>query len=47
MSFKSAAFLFWTVIAGLLLARVALHDQIALDSSSAGQLLAWLRTVIG
>ena len=47
MSFKSASLLFWAVIAGLLVARVALHDQIALDTSSAGQLLAWLKTFVG
>jgi hypothetical protein len=46
MTFKLASTLFWTVIVALLAARVALHDQIALGTS-AGQMLAWLRTLIG
>ena len=46
MTFKTASLLFWTLVVGLVGARVVLHEQIALGAS-AGQLVAWLRTLVG
>lgn len=47
MSFKSASIMFWAVVVTLLGARVALHEQIALGTSPAGYVMAWLKTFIG
>lgn len=47
MSFKSASIVFWAVVVTLLGARVALHDQIALGTSPAGYVVAWLKTLVG
>lgn len=47
MSFKTASLSFWAIVVTLLGARVALHEQIALGTSPAGYVVAWLKAFVG